>query len=59
MMDLNERTEVVHDAVKRLVRKPAIKNVLNFYERTHIHSEMEKYVLNEVKRYNQEMSHAK
>lgn len=56
-MDLNQRTELVHDAVKRLVRTPAIKNVLNFYERTHIHSDMERYVLDEVKRHNQEHAH--
>ncbi len=58
-MDLNERTELVHEAVKRLVRTPAINNVLNFYERTHIHSDMEKYVLDEVKRFNQESHHSK
>lgn len=58
-MDLNERTELVHDAVKRLVRKPAIKNVLDFYARTHIHSDMEKYVLDEIKRYEVENAHSK
>ena len=46
------RTELVHEAVKRLVGTPAMDNVLNFYVRTNIHSDMERYVLNEVDRYN-------
>lgn len=50
-MDLNQRTELVHEAVRRLVKTPAINNVLDFYARTHIHSDMEKYVLDEVQRY--------
>ena len=46
------RTELVHEAVKRLVGTPAMDNVLNFYARTNIHSDMERYVLSEVDRYN-------
>ncbi|MFT5163835.1 MAG: hypothetical protein ACI9FJ_002432 [Alteromonadaceae bacterium] len=58
-MELKDRTELVHDAVKRLVRTSAINNVLSFYEKTHIHSDMQKYVLNEVKRFNQDSGRAK
>ena len=46
------RTELVHEAVKRLVGTPAMDNVLNFYARTNIHSDMERYVLSEVDRHN-------
>ncbi len=47
-MDASTRVELVHDAVKRLVGTPAMDNVLKFYARTNIHSDMERYVLNEV-----------
>ena len=46
------RTELVHEVVKRLVGTPAMDNVLNFYAYTNIHSDMERYVLSEVDRYN-------
>ena len=46
------RTELVHEAVKRLVGTPAMDNVLNFYARTNIHSDMERYVLTEIDRHN-------
>jgi hypothetical protein len=44
------REELVHDAVKRLVGTPGMESILSFYARTNIHSDMEKYVLNEVAR---------
>jgi hypothetical protein len=53
-MDVQNRIELVHDAVKRLVGTPAMDNVLNFYAKTHIHSDMERYVINEVERYKRE-----
>lgn len=46
------RTKLVHEAVKRLVGTPAMDNVLNFYARTNIQSDMERYVLTEVSRHN-------
>ena len=55
----SQRTELVHDAVKRLVGTPAIDKVLSFYARTHIHSDMERYVLSEVERHNRRSSNFK
>jgi hypothetical protein len=53
------RTELVHDAVKRLVGTPGMNKVLSFYARTHIHSDMERYVLSEVDRHNRRCSNFK
>lgn len=47
-----KREELVHCAVKRLVGTPAMEHVLDFYARTNIHSDLERYVLNEVARHN-------
>lgn len=47
------RVELVHEAVRRLVRTHAIKNVLDFYARTKIQSELKCYVLDEVERFKQ------
>lgn len=47
-----KRDELVHNAVKRLVGTPGMDHVLNFYARTNIHSDLERYVHAEVARYN-------
>lgn len=58
-MDARNRVDLVHDAVKRLVGTPAMDKVLNFYARTNIHSDMERYVLTEVDRHNRRADSAK
>ena len=47
-MTANERDALVHESVKRLIGTPAMDNVLNFYARTHIHSDLERFVLSQV-----------
>ncbi len=47
-----QRDTLVHNAVKRLVGTPAMNHVLDFYARTNIHSDLERFVLDQVARYN-------
>ena len=51
-MTASQREALVHESVRRLVGTPAMNNVLDFYARTHIHSDLERYVLQEVSAYN-------